>query len=42
LFFILKISAIDPTPITRIGAAQAGMSHEDFLYHRLGKRAAHG
>lgn len=38
LFFILKISAVDPTPITQIGAAQAGMSHDDFLYERLGKQ----
>lgn len=38
LFFILKISAIDPTPITRIGAAQASMEHEDFLRERLGKK----
>jgi protocatechuate 4,5-dioxygenase alpha chain len=38
LFFILKISAVDPTPITQIGAAQAGMTHEDFLYERLGKK----
>ena len=37
LFFILKISAIDPVPITAIGAAQAGMSHDDFVYGRLGK-----
>jgi protocatechuate 4,5-dioxygenase alpha chain len=37
LFFILKISAIDPIAITRIGAAQAGMSHEDFMKLRLGK-----
>jgi protocatechuate 4,5-dioxygenase, alpha chain len=37
LFFILKISAVDPTPITAIGAAQAGMSHEAFLKERLGK-----
>lgn len=37
LFFILKISAIDPTPITAIGAAQAGMDHEQFLKERLGK-----
>ena len=37
LFFILKISAIDPTPITAIGAAQAGMTHEQFLKERLGK-----
>ena len=38
LFFILKISAIDPTPIIAIGAAQAGMSVEDFMIQRLGKR----
>lgn len=37
LFFILKISAVDPTPITRIGAAQASMGHEEFLRERLGK-----
>ena len=37
LFFILKISAIDPTPITKIGAAQASMEHDDFLRQRLGK-----
>ena len=37
LFFILKISAVDPTPITAIGAAQAGMTHEQFLKERLGK-----
>jgi len=38
LFFILKISAIDPTPITQIGADQAGMNHTDFLTQRLGKK----
>lgn len=38
LFFILKIAAVDPTPITQIGAAQASMSHDDFLYERLGKK----
>jgi len=37
LFFILKISAIDPTPITAIGAAQASMEHKEFLRQRLGK-----
>lgn len=37
LFFILKISAIDPTPMSRIGAAQAGMDHDEFLTKRLGK-----
>lgn len=37
LFFILKISAIDPTPMSRIGAAQAGMDHDEFLRQRLGK-----
>ncbi|WP_319773512.1 extradiol ring-cleavage dioxygenase [Breoghania sp.] len=38
LFYILKISAVDPVPITAIGAAQAGMAHEDFLRERLGKK----
>lgn len=38
LFFILKISAIDPVPITAIGAAQAGMEHQDFLKNKLGKK----
>lgn len=38
LFYILKISAVDPVPITAIGAAQAGMEHEPFLYDRLGKK----
>lgn len=37
LFFILKIAAVDPTPITAIGAAQAGLDHADFLKQRLGK-----
>ena len=37
LFFILKISAVDPTPIISIGAAQAGMSPEEFIKIRLGK-----
>lgn len=37
LFFILKISAVDPVPITAIGAAQAWMSHAQFLKERLGK-----
>ena len=38
LFFILKIAAVDPTPITQIGAAQASMSHDDFLHERLGRQ----
>ena len=38
LFYILKISAIDPTPITAIGAMQAGMDHEAFLSEGLGKK----
>ena len=38
LFFILKISAVDPVPITEIGAAQAGMDHKQFLTERLGKK----
>ena len=42
LFFILKISAVDPVPITQIGAAQAGMPHEQFLTERLGKKVNHG
>ena len=37
LFYILKISAVDPTPIISIGAAQAGMSPEEFIKTRLGK-----
>lgn len=37
LFFILKISAVDPTPIREIGAAQAGMDLPEFLKTRLGK-----
>jgi protocatechuate 4,5-dioxygenase alpha subunit len=38
LFFILKISAVDPIRITEIGAHQAGMDHETFLRERLGKK----
>jgi protocatechuate 4,5-dioxygenase alpha chain len=38
LFFILKISAVDPVRITEIGAHQAGMEHTDFLRDRLGKK----
>ena len=37
LFFILKISAIDPARMTEIGAHQAGMDHDAFLRERLGK-----
>ncbi|HEY4372490.1 MAG TPA: protocatechuate 3,4-dioxygenase [Burkholderiales bacterium] len=37
LFFILKISAVDPVRITEIGAHQAGMEHTAFLRERLGK-----
>lgn len=37
LFYILKISAVDPTPIRAIGAAQAGLSMDAFLDTRLGK-----
>jgi protocatechuate 4,5-dioxygenase alpha chain len=37
VFFILKISAIDPASMTQIGAAQAGMPHDVFLKERLGK-----
>ena len=38
LFYILKISAVDPTPITWIGASQAGLTHEEFLTQRLGRK----
>jgi protocatechuate 4,5-dioxygenase alpha chain len=38
LFFILKISAVDPVRITEIGAHQAGMEHTAFLRERLGKK----
>lgn len=38
LFFILKISAVDPVRITEIGAHQAGMNHDAFLRDRLGKK----
>ena len=38
LFYILKLSAIDPARMTEIGAHQAGMDHETFLRERLGKR----
>ena len=37
LFFILKISAIDPAVMTEIGANQAGLPHDQFLRERLGK-----
>lgn len=42
IFYILKISALNPMPVTAIGAAQVGMSHEDFLVERLGKERRHG
>jgi len=38
LFFILKISAVDPVQLTEIGAHQAGMDHDAFLRERLGKK----
>lgn len=38
LFFILKITAVDPTPIIHVGAAQAGMEVNEFLSKRLGKK----
>ena len=38
LFFILKISAVDPVRLTEIAAHQAGMDHETFLRERLGKK----
>lgn len=37
LFFILKITAVDPTSIINVGAAQAGMEYNEFLSKRLGK-----
>ena len=37
LFFILKISAVDPVRITEIGAHQAGLGHDVFLRDRLGR-----
>lgn len=37
LFYILKIAAIERTPIINIGAAQAGMTPEEFKSERLGK-----
>jgi len=40
VFFILKISALDPVPIrlTQICAHQAGMEHTQFQRERLGKK----
>lgn len=38
LFYILKISAVDPVRITEIGAHQAGLEHDVFLRDRLGKK----
>jgi protocatechuate 4,5-dioxygenase, alpha chain len=38
VFYILKISAIDPVKMTEIGAHQAGMDHATFLRERLGKQ----
>jgi protocatechuate 4,5-dioxygenase alpha chain len=39
VFFILKISALDPVPVrlTQICAHQAGMEHTQFQRERLGK-----
>ncbi|WP_295697031.1 hypothetical protein [Lapillicoccus sp.] len=37
LFFVLKISAVDPVRMTEIGAAQVDMEHTAFLRDRLGK-----
>ena len=41
LFYILKLSAIDPIPLIHIGAAQAGMSPERFKRERLGEKQWH-
>ncbi|GGP12880.1 hypothetical protein LDL08_32205 [Nonomuraea glycinis] len=38
LFFVLKITAVDPIRITEIGAHQVDMDHESFLRDRLGKK----
>ena len=40
IFFVLKISALDPVPIrlTQICAHQAGMEHAQFQRERLGKK----
>jgi protocatechuate 4,5-dioxygenase alpha chain len=40
IFFVLKISALDPVPIrlTQICAHQAGMEHTQFQRERLGKK----
>lgn len=38
LFYILKISAIDPIPLSHIGAAQVGMSPATFEKERLGRK----
>lgn len=38
LFYVFKLSAIDPIPLTHIGAAQVGMEPERFLKERLGKK----
>jgi len=37
IFFVLKISAVDPASMSEIGAHQAGMDHNDFLHLRLGR-----
>jgi protocatechuate 4,5-dioxygenase alpha chain len=42
VFYILKISAISPIPMTAIGAAQLGMDHEEFLTQVLGKAKRDG
>ena len=36
LFFLLKLTAIQPVPITQVAAAQVEMDHEAFLTERLG------
>jgi protocatechuate 4,5-dioxygenase alpha chain len=38
LFCVLKITSVDPYPMTRIGADQRGMDHEAFVRDVLGKR----
>ena len=38
VFFLLKITAVDPVRITEVGAHQAGLPHDAFLRERLGKK----
>ena len=42
LFCVLKITSVDPYPMTRIGADQQRMEHERFVRDVLGKRGWRG